>query len=117
VALTLLRFGLLFASLPLLRWLHPDRRPVEVPDAIVMGWGGLRGAVGLAMGVQVILNSKEQNLSKIHAGVQDSDPDRVLFFVRGVALMTMVINATTCPALVTYLGITKERSAKRRLCC
>jgi len=32
--------------------------------------------------------------------------ERVLFFVSGIAFLTTVINATTCPLLVSFLGIT-----------
>ena len=40
---------------PVLRLLHPDRLPLTWEDATVMSWGGLRGAVGLALAMQVRL--------------------------------------------------------------
>lgn len=108
VVLVVLRFGLLIVSRPLLQYLVEDRRPVTLQEAIVMGWGGLRGAVGLALGIQVSRDRGGGILS-------EEDANRVLFYVGGVAFLTLVINAITCPALVKWLGITKTPETKRRL--
>merc|ERR1719443_2744496 len=47
VALLAIRSAIFFCSRPLLRLLHADKKPVSWQDAVVMTWGGLRGAVGL----------------------------------------------------------------------
>mmetsp|Transcript_9954 Transcript_9954/g.31619 ORF Transcript_9954/g.31619 Transcript_9954/m.31619 type:complete len:987 (+) Transcript_9954:94-3054(+) len=106
--LVVLRFGLIILSRPLLALLGADGRPVPLADAIVMSWGGLRGAVGLALGIQV---SRDQAGGKVDA----ENANRVLFYVGGVALLTLLINALTCPALVKWLQITQTPDTKRKL--
>jgi len=112
-ALLVLRGGLIFASRPLLKLLHRDKAPVTTADAAIMTWGGLRGAVGLALAMQVNRGRavNEDGVEQISA----KDADRVLFFVAGIAFMTTLINASTCPALVTWLGVTAVPEAEARL--
>merc|ERR1719424_1819185 len=79
--LLILRGGLIFASRPLLRLLAADKEPVSVADALVMTWGGLRGAVGLALAIQV-----RRGMAEGEDGVRrmtESQAERVLFFVSG----------------------------------
>jgi len=108
IVATLIRGMLLFCSRPILTYLSEDHASVSAADAAIMTWGGLRGAVGLVLAMQV---------SRDRAGGQISglDGDRVLFYVGGIATLTLVINATTCPALVKLLGITSTPAAKQRL--
>merc|ERR1719387_303536 len=73
-----------------------------------MTWGGLRGAVGLALAIQVTVDRADGQLS-------NKEADRVLFFVGGIAALTLVINATTCPRVVNNLGVTQLPATKRRL--
>jgi NhaP-type Na+/H+ or K+/H+ antiporter len=108
VALLVIRFLLVMCSRPILTLLSPYKTPVTVADAMVMSWGGLRGAVGLVLAIQV-------STDKANGTVNQEDADRVLFYVGGIALLTLVINATTCPALVNHLGLTKTPETKRKL--
>mmetsp|Transcript_125543 Transcript_125543/g.198962 ORF Transcript_125543/g.198962 Transcript_125543/m.198962 type:complete len:810 (-) Transcript_125543:73-2502(-) len=73
-----------------------------------MTWGGLRGAVGLALAIAV-------RIDKADGKIDDGQSKRVLFFVGGVASLTLCINATTCPLLVKMLGITKTPAARQRM--
>jgi NhaP-type Na+/H+ or K+/H+ antiporter len=104
IVLTFLRGSLIFASRPLLKMLHRDKEPVSWQDATIMTWGGLRGAVGLALGMQVN-RGKATNDAGV-AQITDDDANRVLFFVAGIAFLTTCVNASTCPALVAWLGVT-----------
>ncbi|KAJ8602798.1 hypothetical protein CTAYLR_002614 [Chrysophaeum taylorii] len=70
-------------------------------DAIFMVWGGLRGAVGLALALYVNA-TLESNLNLKN---DDDDADRVLFSVAGVALLTLVINAPTSGPMLRALGL------------
>jgi len=106
---------LIFASRPVLRWLSVNKIPVSVEDAIVMTWGGLRGAVGLALAIQVH-NDRAPDVDDetiLHISVEQSK--EVMFYVAGIAFLTTIINATTCPALVKWLGITSLPQAQLRL--
>jgi NhaP-type Na+/H+ or K+/H+ antiporter len=108
VVLVLVRGFLFFASRPILRILGPDKEPVSVADCLVMTWGGLRGAVGLSLAIQVNTERAEGEISAL-------DGQRVLFYVSGVAALTLLINATTCPLLVERLGITQMPGAKKQM--
>lgn len=65
-----------------------------------MVYGGLRGAIGLALGLIV---ETEEAFDKI-------DRDRVLFHVCGIVVLTLVVNAPTVKYLVEYLGLNKPPS-------
>merc|ERR1719326_2630118 len=90
----------LFLSRPILQRLSPTNKAITVPETIIMTWGGLRGAVGLALAIQVSVDRADGKISEMEGR-------RVLFYVGGVATATLCINATTCPMLVRKLGITK----------
>jgi NhaP-type Na+/H+ or K+/H+ antiporter len=103
-----IRFVFMVASRPLLRRLSEDGDDLSIPEVMVMTWGGLRGAVGLALAIQVTVDRADGQLS-------NKEADRVLFFVGGIAALTLVINATTCPRVVNSLGVTQLPTTKRRL--
>lgn len=72
-------------------------------DSIVMTWGGLRGAVGLALALIVELDEnrlppKFRALTIFHMGL--------------MAAFTLIINGTTMPYLLQYLGTTKTSPEK-----
>jgi NhaP-type Na+/H+ or K+/H+ antiporter len=104
----LLRGAVIFGSRPILRALSADGQPVTMADAAVMTWGGLRGAVGLCLSMMVSHERAGGHLDHKNAS-------RVLFYTGGLAALTLTINAATCPMLVTWLGITQTRAAKRKL--
>lgn len=76
-------------------------------DAIIVWYGALRGAIGLA-------------LALIVAGVDDKfiSPEiknQFLFFTAGIVTLTLLINASTIKYLVSYLGLTKVSPAKAKM--
>jgi len=107
------RGTLFFVSRPLLQRLNDDREDVTLTDVAVMTWGGLRGAVGLALAIQVFNERAVDELGVPQ--VTEEQARQVLFFVGGVAFLTTVVNATTCPALVRCLGLTAPSVAKIQL--
>jgi NhaP-type Na+/H+ or K+/H+ antiporter len=111
--LLILRGSLIFASRPLLQRLHKDKEALTPADALVMTWGGLRGAVGLALAIQV-QHGRAVGSDGVYR-ISEDDANRVLFFVSGIAFLTTCVNATTCPYLVDYLGITNVPEAEARL--
>jgi sodium/hydrogen exchanger 10/11 len=121
IFLFLLRGALVFLSRPILTYLVEDKQKVTFADAAVMTWGGLRGAVGLALAIWVLnerapARDKDGNL--IPDGetmINEKDAQRLLFFVSGIAFLTTIINAVTAPALVQKLGITALPQARQQL--
>lgn len=101
----LIRLVMLLAFWPLLNLVG---RRVSLAEVLVMTWGGLRGMVGLAL---AILVSKE----RAHGELSQTDGDRILFLVGGVAALTLLVNATTAPALCIVLGVTQAPEERKAL--
>eukprot|EP00931_Biecheleriopsis_adriatica_P026810 TRINITY_DN16249_c0_g1_i1.p1 TRINITY_DN16249_c0_g1~~TRINITY_DN16249_c0_g1_i1.p1 ORF type:complete len:1077 (-),score=204.90 TRINITY_DN16249_c0_g1_i1:181-2970(-) len=106
--LMVIRLVVIFASKSLLGCLSSDGTPVSWQECAVMTWGGLRGAVGLALAIRM-------QVEKADGALSDRDADRCLFFTGGVAALTLCINATTCPLVVKRLGITDTPGARARV--
>ncbi len=74
-------------------------------EALVLVYGGLRGALGLSLALMV--------------GVDDEFPERlrelVVFNMAGVATLTLLINGTTCGALVRFMGMIPEEPIKKKI--
>ncbi len=72
-------------------------------DAIVLWYGALRGAVGLALALIVASNS----------AIPEELRGEFLFITAGLVILTLLINATTIKPLVNKLGLTKISPAKK----
>ena len=101
----LIRAAMCTVFFPVLTWLARAGYEPTKKDAAVMTWGGLRGAVGLALAMSV----RNQVTERDPGGIQGI---RVLFHVGGLAGLTLLINGTTSAALLRWLGMTK--TPKRR---
>jgi NhaP-type Na+/H+ or K+/H+ antiporter len=73
-------------------------------DAVVLWYGGLRGAIALALALIV---SDVDNVF-----IPQEIKDQFLFFTAGIVTLTLLINATTIKFLVNKLGLTKISPAK-----
>ena len=74
-------------------------------QVILCSYAGLRGAVGLSLALMVVSSDK------IPRYIQDV----ILLHVAGVALLTLIINATTTQALITYLGLSRYSDLKKNI--
>lgn len=72
---------------------------------VLCSYAGLRGAVGLSLALMV------SGSPKINRHIQDL----VLLHVAGVALLTLLINASTTGALVRYLGLARSSDLKQNI--
>ena len=80
-------------------------------ESVVMWWGGLRGAVGLALGLIVgedIYWSDSGDYSGIPGHIKSFYKDAVLYHVGAVAGMTLLFNGVTMGPLVKALGLNKK---------
>ena len=59
-------------------------------SGLVLLWGGLRGAVSLALALIVELDT----------GIEASIRDRILFHVAGIVLLTILVNGSTTGLLL-----------------
>ncbi len=92
VARALVVFGLL----PVLGWIGASDR-ISIPYRAVMTWGGLRGAVSLALALAVTENRR------VPGGIQDT----VAVVATGFVLFTLFVQGTTLRPLIRLLGIDK----------
>lgn len=87
---------------------------LPVKDAIVVWYGALRGAIGLALALMVAGVD-----SNIMAESMDITPeaatkikDQFLFLIAGAVTLTLLVNATTIKALIQRLGLLDIPPAK-----
>jgi Na+/H+ antiporter len=111
-AADLLLIGAMFLGLVLLRFvLFAIARPVmnRVADPLsqretaVMAWGGLRGAVSLALALVV----------SQHPRVEPALGRQVLLLTAGVVLLTIVVNGSSMGRLLARLGFGRAAAADR----
>eukprot|EP00928_Gymnodinium_smaydae_P033802 TRINITY_DN24110_c0_g1_i2.p1 TRINITY_DN24110_c0_g1~~TRINITY_DN24110_c0_g1_i2.p1 ORF type:complete len:475 (+),score=55.20 TRINITY_DN24110_c0_g1_i2:231-1655(+) len=82
-------------------------------EGIVMVWSGLRGAVGLALAVALDLDPAfEQAMDRQG---QQFCSSRITFYVGGIATLTLLINGTFTPIVLTSLGLLKTEEDQQRL--
>lgn len=74
-------------------------------DAMVIVHGGLRGAVGLALAILVQEESIRSNRGNGGGQLTASDGNRILFYVGGIAVMTLLLQATTTEPIMRRLGM------------
>ncbi|KAJ9470075.1 Sodium/hydrogen exchanger 7 [Diplonema papillatum] len=77
-------------------------------NAVLAWWGGLRGAVGLALTLLV------EHDTKIRCELGDLGT-KFLFHVVGLVFLTLVINGITCQFLVGYLKLADASDTTKRL--
>lgn len=76
---------------------------LPIKDAIVVWYGALRGAIGLALALIVVGSDNIAPIVK----------EEFLFIVAGVVTLTLLVNATTIKYLVDKLGLTKLSPARQ----
>ncbi|MCA9632051.1 MAG: cation:proton antiporter, partial [Myxococcales bacterium] len=99
-AIVAVRFLVVFSSLPLVNRLGP---PVTRAQAALMAWGGLRGAVSLALALAV---SQDPRIDRTLG-------DQILQVTAGVVLLTIVCNGMTTGLLLKWLGFDRVAPAER----
>lgn len=71
----------------------------------VVVWGGLRGALGITLALMVAVDNELPIRLR----------ELTLFYMSGMATMTLMINGTTCKALVQYLELIEEPAVKSKI--
>ncbi|MBT3647291.1 MAG: cyclic nucleotide-binding domain-containing protein [Flavobacteriales bacterium] len=83
-------------------------------DAIVVWFGALRGAIGLALAL--IVAGLDSNAMADAMGITSAEAttikDQFLFLIAGTVTLTLLVNATTIKALVNRLGLLDIPPAK-----
>jgi NhaP-type Na+/H+ or K+/H+ antiporter len=75
---------------------------LTVRECIILGWGGLRGALGLTLALIV----------SICPGIPEEIRKQVLLFTAAIVTLTLLLNATTVRRLLNRLGLSGQPLAK-----
>ncbi|GAB5036345.1 sodium hydrogen exchanger partial [Nannochloropsis oceanica] len=78
---------------------------ISLRQAVLLSWGGLRGAVSLTLSIAV---------SQVE-GIPEETRARISFLIAGIVLLTILINGTTCKPLLNRLGLNNPSEAEREL--
>ncbi len=89
-----------YGSVPLLRrWVEA----IDLRYQTVMWWGGLRGAVSLALALTVFA----------HPGVPETTRTTVLVLAAAVVVFTLLVNALTMQPLIVHMGLDRPSPVDR----
>ena len=100
--LHVIRFFMILVFWPLLSKLGYG---MSFNQVVLCAYAGLRGAVGMSLALMVTASNK------VPRYIQDV----VLLHVAGVALLTLLVNATTTGTLVRYLGLSRQSDLKKNI--
>ncbi len=78
---------------------------ISPKDSVIAWWGGLRGAVGLALAL-IIANEPSIN---------HEVRSQILSLTAGIVVLTSLINATTIKLLIDKLGLTKVGAVRQQM--
>jgi Na+/H+ antiporter len=98
--IVVIRFAVVFGFLPILNRVADRFTPAE---ATVMSWGGLRGAVSLALALIV----------SQHPGVDPVLGQQILLATAGFVLLTILINGATTARLLKAFGLDRAPLTER----
>jgi NhaP-type Na+/H+ or K+/H+ antiporter len=86
-------------------WLKKWGYGLTWKEVYVLAYGGLRGAIGISFAL-IVANDPafDQKLKDI-----------VLFDMAGNAVLTLIINGTTCGPLIKFLGLCVTSSVRNRV--
>lgn len=74
-------------------------------EAVILSWGGLRGALGLTLGLIVFYTPS----------IPENIRQQILFQTGGIVALTLTFNATTIGPLLRRIGLDKVSSTKQFL--
>ncbi len=102
LAILIVRAAVLALFYPLMKRIGYGLSP---KDGIIAWWGGLRGAIGLALALIVASETSIGEEIRI----------QILSLTAGIVFLTSLINATTMKWMINRLGLTKVGAARLQL--
>jgi sodium/hydrogen exchanger 10/11 len=77
--------------------------PLQKEDQVIAWWGGLRGAVGLALAMMVFANDC----------VPKEIRDYTLFYTSGIVILTVCVNSLSMPNLVSFMEMDRVAPSRQ----
>lgn len=102
VGINLIRMGMIAIFYPVMK---RSGYGLSKREAVILGWGGLRGALGLTLALMVSYTLP----------IPEPVRRQILFLTAGIVTLTLTVNATTIGWFLRKLGLTKVSSAKKYL--
>eukprot|EP00656_Telonema_subtile_P018947 TRINITY_DN20294_c0_g1_i2.p1 TRINITY_DN20294_c0_g1~~TRINITY_DN20294_c0_g1_i2.p1 ORF type:complete len:468 (+),score=127.53 TRINITY_DN20294_c0_g1_i2:38-1441(+) len=99
--LNAIRALIIYGSMPLLR---RTGYSFDLGRSAVATWGGLRGAVGLAMAIIVMDDD----------ALSDDDRTEVFDFTASLVFFTLCVNGTSCGALLRFLQYDRQTEVRKQ---
>lgn len=99
---TLSRAVMVFTCWPLLK---NSGYGLSTKEFYVLVWGGLRGALGITLSLMVAVDE----------GLPFRLRELTVFYMAGLASLTLLINGTTCKSLCIYLELIENPPIKAKL--
>jgi len=106
--LNVIRFALVFLCYPLISRIGLK---TNISESIFMGFAGLRGAIGIALAINLDSIVLKNYTDKSHLELTT----KLFFFVGGIAAMTLLINAPLGGPLLAKLGLTQATDTRQKL--
>ena len=109
IVLHIVRFVFLLLVTPILKMTGYD---FSVKQSALVAYGGLRGAVGLALAL-IVTHSRvicDENCGEDEVGNQKHNAlkEMTIFHIAGIVLLTLVVNGTTTGFVIGWLGLKRE---------
>ena len=102
VAVNLIRLAVVFLFYPIMKRCGYG---LSIRECIILGWGGLRGAVGLTLALMVSATLP----------IPEDVRKQILFLTAGIVTLTLTFNATTIRKMLQMLGLADKPLAKELL--
>ncbi len=101
IGLNVIRYIMVLVLMPILR---RSGYGLNWREFVILGWGGLRGALGMCMALMVSCNPAIPQTIRHH----------VLIYTAGIVTLTLCVNATLSKTLVNKLRLSGEESASEK---
>eukprot|EP01060_Flectonema_neradi_P040896 TRINITY_DN9489_c1_g1_i1.p1 TRINITY_DN9489_c1_g1~~TRINITY_DN9489_c1_g1_i1.p1 ORF type:complete len:1399 (+),score=234.10 TRINITY_DN9489_c1_g1_i1:38-4234(+) len=105
--INIVRFFVLGLFTPILRCF---KYKLNVGNSVLVGWGGLRGAVGLSLAL--VLRNDENILS---TPTFDNVRNKVIFHTAGIVLLTLCVNGITTQFVVSKFKLDAVPDRRKRM--
>jgi NhaP-type Na+/H+ or K+/H+ antiporter len=111
IVLHFIRGFVIAVCLPFMNYFGGEAYAFSWKECAIMTFGGLRGAVGLALGMIVVEHAEIAS----HGSLDVKGAHQLNFYVSGIVILTMTINGILCVPVYKGLDIYKTNSFRQKM--